>query len=298
MKRNALKAAGLALLLALAASGAGLAQPQHPRDGRPGHAEMKAYAQANVLPVLRQQRQKLEPQLAAEDRTQLAAYRTQLKVLEAKGKALRQSFRPAGTSAPGQRPELTEAQREQLHQLRSESRSIMLKVAEMAQKYDGAIAKLAEEVQPQREKWTTDLRAIAVKNAAPGQPEQMARFAGREGRGHRGGRHHGFFRPAKFLLMDPNATAAPAEPALGATSFYPNPAAATTQMEYDVRKAGPVTVDLLDKNGNKLRTLFSEAQASTGAHTQQLDLHDLPAGTYFYKITTKSGSENKRFVKE
>ncbi|UOQ96961.1 T9SS type A sorting domain-containing protein [Hymenobacter sp. 5317J-9] len=284
----------MSLFVSLAASLTSLAQPQHRPDGRPGNPEVKAYVAANVTPVLRQQRQKLEPQLAAEDRAQLATYRTQLKALQAQGQALRQSLRPAGTPTD-QRPQLTDAQREQMHQLHRETRGVMLKVFEMAQKYESAIAALAAELQPQKEKWNTEMQAIVRKNATPEQQEHMARFGG-SGHGH-GGQPQ-FFQAARFLLMDASAPVAAAEPTLGATSFYPNPAAATTQMEYEVKKAGPVSVDLLDATGNKLRTIFTEAQAEKGNHTQQLDLHDLPAGTYFYRITTKSGSETKRFVKE
>ena len=80
--------------------------------------------------------------------------------------------------------------------------------------------------------------------------------------------------------------------------MYPNPAAPTSQLEYEVKKAGPVTVDLLDKSGNSLRTLVSDASEEKGVHTQQLNLHDLPAGTYFYRITTQSGIQTKLFVKE
>ncbi|MBD2721908.1 T9SS type A sorting domain-containing protein [Hymenobacter armeniacus] len=292
MKRNSLAVLGLSLFVTLATGLTALAQPQHRPGGGPGRAEVQAYMAANVQPVLRQQRQQLESQLAAEDRAQLATYRTQLRALQAQGQALRQSLHPAGT-APGQRPEPTDAQRQQLHQLHRDMRDIMLKVSEMAQKYDAALTKLAAEMQPQREKWNTDIHAIVLKNATPEQQAHMARF---EWRGH-GGQPR-FFRAAKFLLMDANAPAAAAEPTLGATSFYPNPAAATTQMEYEMKKTGPVSVDLLDATGTKLRPLFTESQAEKGAHAQQLDLHDLPAGTYFYKITTKSGSETKRFVKE
>lgn len=58
-----------------------------------------------------------------------------------------------------------------------------------------------------------------------------------------------------FLLMDPNALAeASAEcGSVGSNSFHPNPAAATTQLEYEMKKAGPVRVELLNKDGNKLR---------------------------------------------
>jgi hypothetical protein len=288
---------GLILGLVLAASVVGLAR-RTPRENRPIRREIKAYYQANVLPVLRQQRQQLEPQLAAADRAQLATYRTRLKALKEQGRALRQAAASAAGSTPGTRPTLTEAQQQQAHQLRLQARSIMLNVAQMAQKYDGPITQLAQEVQPQKEKWATDIKAIVAKNATP---EQQAKLAAATGRRHeRGpGQLRKFFKPAMFLLLDPNAPAdAPGERGVGNSSFYPNPAAATTQLEYEVKKAGPVSVDLLDKDGNKLRTLLPETQQERGSQRQALDLSDLPAGTYFYKITTKSGTQTKRFVKE
>ena len=172
----------------------------------------------------------------------------------------------------------------------------MLSVAQMARKYDGSITQLAQEVQPQKEKWATDIRALIAKNTTPEQ--QRTATAGERMRGHGPGNLRRFFKPAMFLLMDPNAPVANAERGVGNTGFYPNPVAATSQLDYEVKKAGPVSVDLLDKDGKQLRPLVSDAKSEKGPHTQQLDLHDLPAGTYFYKITTKSGTETKRFVKE
>ena len=298
MKSNKLKALALLLLAVLSTSLIGMARGgRHRGEDRPIRREIRAYFQSNVLPVLQQQRQKLEPQLTAADRAQLTTYRTQLRALKEQGQALRHSINPGG-ERPATRPTLTEAQQKQVHQLRFEARGIMLSVGQMAQKYDGAISQLVQEVQPQKEKWTTDIKAIVAKNATPEQLQKMAAFQGRR-QGRDGMRR--FFKPAMFLLIDPNAPAAGStntEQSLGNTSFYPNPAAPTSQLDYEVKKAGPVTVDLLDKDGNKLRTLLTEPNAEKGQHTQPLDLHDLPAGTYFYKITTKGNSQTKRFVKE
>ncbi|MCI1186425.1 T9SS type A sorting domain-containing protein [Hymenobacter sp. DH14] len=287
----------LVLLLVLAATVAGLAR-RSPREQRPIRREIRAYFAANVLPVLRQQRQKLEPQLTAADRAQLATYRTQLKALKEQGRALRQAAAPAAGSTPGTRPVLTEAQREQARQLRFQARGIMLNVAQMAQRYDEPIGQLAQEVQPQKEKWATDIKSIVAKNATPEQQEQLAAAKSRR-HGQGPGQLRRFFKPAMFLLMDPNAPAeAPGERGVSTSSFYPNPAAATTQLEYEVKKAGPVSIDLLDKDGNKLRTLLPKTQQEKGSQRQQLDLSGLPTGTYFYKITTKSGTQTRRFVKE
>ena len=46
-----------------------------------------------------------------------------------------------------------------------------------------------------------------------------------------------------------------------------------------MKKAGPVFVDLLDKDGNKLRTLLTETQQEKSRQRQELDLSDLPART-------------------
>ena len=302
MKSHPRKLLALLVLLLLSASVASLARGgRHRGEGRPGRREINAYFQANIMPVLRQQRQKLEPQLAPADRAELATYRTQLKALKVQGHALRLAAGPAEGSSPANRPALSEVQREQAHQLRFQAQGIMLKVAEMARKYDGPISKLTEEVQLQKEVWAADINGIVTKNATPEQQQKMAARQGRHhGEGHGPGGLRKFFKPARFLLLDPNAPAAtPAERGgVGSSSFYPNPAAATTKLEYDVKKAGPVSVDLLDKDGNKLRTLLAETQQEKGAHTQALNLSDLPAGTYLYKITTKSGTQTKRFVKE
>lgn len=314
MKSTRLKSLTLFLLVMLSATLAGAAHGGgHFGDERPGRREIQVYFQASVLPVLQQQRQKLEPQLAETDRAQLAAYRTQLRALQAQGAALRHGASSSGEQ-PTVRPTFSEAQRQQAYELRAKAHEILQLVAEMAQKYDGPLQELAQQLQPQRERWDADIKAIVAKSRTLEQQQKTAASGermhgpgalhGPEAMRGPGGMHdlgamHHYFQPVSFLLMDP--TAAPdgaTERSLGNTAFYPNPVATTSQLEFEVKKAGPVSIDLLDKDGNTLRTLFAAPQAEPGAHTQQLNLQDLPAGTYFYKITTKSGSETKRFVKE
>ncbi|MBX0291968.1 T9SS type A sorting domain-containing protein [Hymenobacter sp. HSC-4F20] len=291
-----MKAITLALALSLLLGGsAAQAQNTQAHQGAPARQELRAYYQQNVLPVVRQQRQKLEAQLSTSDKAQLTLYRAQLKETRQKGKALRQSFRPAGTPA-GTRPELTETQKQQLQQLRAENKAILQNVGQLAQKYEGAIAKLAQEVQPQREKWAADTKAILSRTGSAGQPAAAGSGPGRHQR-HAGLRRH--FQPVAFLLLDPNApqTKAP-DPERGGVSVYPNPVATTSQLEYEVKKAGPVTVELLDSRGNTLRTVAQENKVEKGAHTLSVSVADLPAGTYYFKITTRAGAETRRFVKQ
>ncbi|GAA4370837.1 hypothetical protein GCM10023185_45690 [Hymenobacter saemangeumensis] len=249
---------------------------------------------------MRQQRQKLEGQLAADDKAQLADYRTQLKKLHARGKALHESLRPQEGS-DGARPVPTEAQRQQRQQLHSEREAVMSKVRELAKKYESNIRQLADEVAPQQAQWKADMDAIGAKHAAPGPQSNDVRAEGREGRrGHGHGPHGGpghSFGPVKFLLMNP-APPMKQSPETSSSTLYPNPAVANSQLEYSVKKTGPVTIDLLDAQGSKLRTVLQEVNQEKGSHTQSLNISDLPTGTYYYKIITRSGSETKRFIKE
>jgi DNA repair exonuclease SbcCD ATPase subunit len=288
------KSLGL-LLVVLMTSLSTWAQPgQNTQDAaRPGRRAVQAYVQQNVLPVVRQQREKLEPQLSSSDKAQLAIYRTQLQELRQRGRALRQSIRPVGTPQ-GTRPELTETQKQQVQKLREEQKALMQDVAKLAQKYEGDIARLAQEVQPQREKWATDLKALVAQNATPEQQERRKHFAGKK-------RHNNataqYFRPAMFLLMRAG-TSASQETQASASTVYPNPVTAASKLEYEVKKAGPVTVELLDSKGNTVRTVAQEAKKDKGTYTLPLITTDLPNGTYYFKITTKSGTETRRFVKE
>ncbi|WP_151089124.1 T9SS type A sorting domain-containing protein [Hymenobacter baengnokdamensis] len=294
MKYPLLTRLPLVLLLLLVTNVVTSAQPgagHQAGPSQPLRQEIKAYLNATVLPVLRQQRQKLEAQLAPADQAQVVTYRAQLQALRAQGQALRQRIMPAEAPA-GTRPTFTADQQQQVHALRLQAKSIMLSVAQLALKYDANIQKLTQEIAPQKAQWATDIKAIVAKNTTPEQQEKLAKWAGLAAR--RSGLRK-LFRPAAFLLLDPTA---PADGNLTSTNLYPNPAAATTQLQYDVKKAGPVSVELLDGNGAQLRTLLAPVQQERGSYTQQLDLSDLPHGTYYYKITTKAGTETKRFVKD
>lgn len=279
-----------ALLLGLS-TGLGSASAQT-RLARPERAEIRAYYQAHVLPVVRQQRRRLDARLAAEDRTQLATYRAQLRDLRQRGQVLRQSWPPADAPT-GVRPALTDAQRQQAQQLRTDRRAIMLRVGELAQKYAAPIAQLRQEIQPRQDQWTADMQALAAKNAPP----EPAEKPGQTDRRWHSGSFGGLGDATRFLLLDPQIDAA-AELAMPASTVFPNPAATTNQLEYTVRKAGPVLVEILDGRGTVLRTIVRSEEQEKGLHTVAVGLEELPNGPYFYKITTRAGVETKRFVKQ
>jgi len=51
-----------------------------------------------------------------------------------------------------------------VHQLRAEACDIMLRVAQMAQKYDTAIEQLNQEAPPQKKQWIGDVQALSANN--------------------------------------------------------------------------------------------------------------------------------------
>jgi len=298
--------------LSIVASGlvlSAVARPSHPHGpGAELRKQGQEYVQAKVLPVLRHQRQKLEQELSATERTQLATYRTQLNALNQRQQALHQAARALLRSAApdssmhrysrlAPSPEMLAAQ--------AERRTIMLALAQLANKYEASIARLAAETQPQQLQWAADLRAIILKNYPAARPTDHTPAQGETAtlsvRHHYPAFHFGearvLHRPLAFLLLEPGAAEPATDLSLG-TSLYPNPVVATTQLQYEVRSAGPVTVALLDKNGSTLRTVVQAASQEKGTHTQPLDLSELASGTYFYKVTTHTGTETKRFVKE
>lgn len=301
-------------LLGLSALVGGMALPAGAQPGHPhGPAaelrkEEREYVKTKVVPALHQQRQQLEQELAPADRTQLATYRAQLKSLAKRELALHQAAWAARPAAPdsARHHRSHPAPTPEMQAARTERREIMQQVDQLAQKYQANIARIAAELKPQQTQWAADLRAIRQKN----QPVERAALAPAPGGdaaaalkyqsprfGH--GLRDAYLlpRPAAFLLLDPGAAELP-ELASVATSLYPNPVAPISQLQYELKQAGPVTVQVLDKNGNALRTVLQAASQTAGPHTEALNLGDLPSGTYFYQVKTTAGIETKRFIKE
>ena len=308
MKSTLREFLGLSIIASVLAFSA-VARPGSPHGpGAELRKQEQEYVQAKVLPVLRQQRQKLEQELSTAERTQLATYRTQLNALNQRQQVLHQAALAQNWSAvsdsitrrysrPVPSPDMLAAQ--------AERREIMLAVAQLANKYEASIVRLATEIQSQQAQWATDLRAIMVKNHPNVRLEHAVQPQGAVSPTvhyrHPARFHYGetrlINRPAAFLLMAPGAAEPATDLSLG-TSLYPNPVVATSQLQYAVESTGPVTVQLLDKNGNTLRTVVQAASQEKGNYTQPLDLSELANGTYFYKVMTRAGTETKRFVKE
>ena len=166
-------------------------------EGKAKRAEVRAYKEKNVLPVLRVQRAKLT--VAPEDEILLQQLRSTME----QRKAAREKLRNAT-------PEERQAAREQHRQRDGAERETAHKLVE---KYAFQIDALMKEIEPQRRQWKTDIRNILGEDR-PARGEGHHRGQHHEGasddgkhpdgdrhghKGHRGKDHMGAL---KFLLLE------------------------------------------------------------------------------------------------
>ncbi|HEX5172051.1 MAG TPA: DUF1501 domain-containing protein [Cyclobacteriaceae bacterium] len=76
---------------------------------------------------------------------------------------------------------------------------------------------------------------------------------------------------------------------------YPNPAKDKTTIHFRTNNAGIVTVDLFDSMGKISKGLINE-NFDPGEHRVEVDLSNLPAGTYVYQMKTGFYKESKKLV--
>lgn len=75
----------------------------------------------------------------------------------------------------------------------------------------------------------------------------------------------------------------------------PNPFAAQTRIQFTVGKGGRTTVEVFDARGALVATLM-DATISEGAYQLTWDAATLPAGTYYYRVTSGRWSDTRTMV--
>jgi hypothetical protein len=78
--------------------------------------------------------------------------------------------------------------------------------------------------------------------------------------------------------------------------FYPNPAGDIINIRLQVEKAGPVSINLYDNQGNQLATILQKNKEA-GTYTLEYNIGNLKPGVYFYNITIGDQVIKRRFVK-
>lgn len=87
---------------------------------------------------------------------------------------------------------------------------------------------------------------------------------------------------------------------LALTQNYPNPfggsGTTSTSIEFNVPTAQNVNLTVYNAAGQYVTTLV-DGFTSAGLHGVAFDASNLPAGIYFYKLATESGTMTKRMIK-
>lgn len=78
-------------------------------------------------------------------------------------------------------------------------------------------------------------------------------------------------------------------------SINPNPISKIAEIRYELTSSVKVIIEMFDISGKRLKTLVNEDQPK-GIQTTFFNKAGTPAGTYFFKITTTTGSETKKIV--
>jgi hypothetical protein len=76
---------------------------------------------------------------------------------------------------------------------------------------------------------------------------------------------------------------------------YPNPFNPTTNIKYQIKNSGYVSVKVFDILGKEIETLVNEKQFP-GSYEVKFDGSNLPSGVYFYKLESDRFSEVKKLI--
>lgn len=79
---------------------------------------------------------------------------------------------------------------------------------------------------------------------------------------------------------------------------YPNPVKETETLEYSLSKDQSVSIELLNINGQLIKSFIAEAARTAGPQKETLTLpSSLPSGTYIIRLKTNNGQQNVRVIK-
>lgn len=263
-------------------------------------AEMKAYKEKNILPVLMTQRQKLETQISSNDKKSIDELRSSFKQLKEENKALKGNRK--------KKEERSEADKKVYEALKARKKEKMAEAKILLEKYESQIKTLKEEINPQTEQWKTDLKAIAQKHGLePHQrdmkggeriPETKKHGKRKHGKGKKG-QHHSKrqafgkeLSPIHFLLMDVDAkndVSSEKSTSVSSMRIYPNPAQGQNTIEFKLATAGKISLELHDTEGNLVRVII-KGHKEAGHYKEEVNLSGLKDYVYIYVLKDATGT--------
>jgi hypothetical protein len=265
--------------------------------------EIKAYREANILPVLLEQRTKLESDLSQEDKAILSALREKLTTAKAKrsekpghmsgktGFTMKNKGRRGpqgiGQGKPGFGHHAMAQHRGQDKVLSQDDKATLKGLVE---KYEPNIAALMEAIEGEKEQWKKDIKYIHEKN----KPEKIEGGKGNMKRNAEIPEDKKAIMEMKhktrFLLLDPNQKSETAilENISRKVNVFPNPGSSQQKLEFEVMQSSKVTVEIIDTQGNIVKKVFSGV-LKQGMNSIDVSIEGLKGNNYFYRITDAKG---------
>ena len=289
--------------------------------------ELKTYHQNEVKPVLAKQRAKLDQEISAEDKKELARIRTLAHAYKVEKKAAFQEKKEARQNERKANVDAKEGKGKGGHHLHRKGRRVghgghgfakgfkekypneAAQLATMEKKYQPSIIALMDEIEDERAEWK-DKKETTRKNLKEGLQKKRA---GKDCKGEDCDKQkHADKKEARqdrketakrigFLLMDPNnetnnQTATPSNLAIiHNTKVYPNPATTDQTIEFDVAKTGNVLVEIVDKKGKVIQQVHNGSMTE-GTQSLNVNIANLKGFVFYYRITDAAGTSSTKFL--
>ena len=281
------------------------------------HKELRAYRQQTIVPELVTLRSEFDKQLSARERADVEALRTLLREEFGEGGLRKMSdvtggqrghhahgdrVRPSGKTQPGpqaddKRPNLrafVQAHPEEFGAVRA-----------IAKRHSEPLEEVRKQLKESQQRWREESNAIRARHLSQEEMQQLEERQNKRGRMHhehddqhptrqhpkRAGGDQKHDRGAMmFLLMDVNQLADEELELDEGTGLkvFPNPAGASATLSYEVKKTGPVLVELLNTNGVVIETVLDKPQEA-GTYELLLDLPSDLKGKAVVRVKDASG---------
>jgi len=156
-------------------------------------------------------------------------------------------------------------------------------LSRLAEKYFDDMDVLLADIHEQKKAWDADVAAIRSKFIR----KPHSRKVTTKSTPIKRSKSVRLFQKASFLLLDyPKASPSVVNHEL---AVFPNPtSSAQQQLSFEISQAGPVTIDILNLQGQIVRTAFN-GTFDAGTQTLAVDLSNIPSTQFFYRIADRSG---------
>ena len=266
---------------------------EHRTQMKAMNQELRSYQEENVLPVLKVQRAKLESKISKEDQELIATLRSERTKAGRNGNQMRKSDgmrKPEGRKGRAEGDKRGQGTNPEKH----------AQVKALVDKYSADMDALYQEIATQEQQWQADRKAIVAKYRAeqPEKKDAVKDFKSNNAGAGRSNEKGDFRKKLSFLLLDPKAEApVQLNQIKRQVNAFPNPASDLQNLEFEVLKTGKVTVEIIDQQGNIIKTVFS-GNLEQGLNKLEIPMEGMKSMLYFYRITDAAGVSTQPFMKK